>query len=311
MHLSKSYRGAYALRDCTLQVERGTIFGLLGPNGAGKTTLLRILLGFIRPTSGSATICGFDCVTQSLDVRKHITYLPGEARLFSTMRGEQVLKLFSGLQAYGSYSACRRVAERLELDLTRRVMFMSTGMRQKLALSVVLGSEAPLIILDEPTANVDPTVRNEILSLVLEARARSRTVVMSSHIFSDIEDVCDEVAILQAGQLVARENLKQLRQMHIVRGRILAHIEREVLSGPKFVRFVDISDSNVELHLAGEPQEWLPWLSGLQLDNLRIDSAGVRAVYERFHRPITSTLKFKNKPAVNNSSDSLPESACP
>lgn len=288
-HLGKSYRGTGALQDCNLHVESGTIFGLLGPNGAGKSTLLRILLGFIRPTSGSARVCGYDCVLQSLEVRKQVSYLPGEARLFRTMRGDQILRLFSGLQSRGSLPASRKVAERLELDLTRRVMFMSTGMRQKLALSVVLGSFAPLVILDEPTANLDPTVRGEVLSLVREIRAQRRSVIMSSHIFSDIEDTCDDVAILQAGKIVAKEHLKQVKQLHVVRGKTVSPIDSQKLSSPDFVRFAELSGDDVELHLAGEPTQWLSWLSEFQLAGMRIESAGVRAVYERFHRPMPQT----------------------
>ncbi len=197
--LTKSFREFVALADCDLQVPAGSIVGLLGPNGAGKTTLLRTLLGFQRPTSGTALVCGHDCVKESLKVRQQVAYLPGDARLFRSMTGRGILEIFSGLSPHGNLERSQRVAQRLDLDLRRRVMFMSTGMRQKLALSIVLGSVAPLIILDEPTANLDPNVRGEVIEMVREVRQSGRTAVMSSHIFSDIEDTCDEVVILRSG----------------------------------------------------------------------------------------------------------------
>ncbi len=287
--LSKIYRSVSALVDCDLEVAKGQVFGLLGPNGAGKTTLLRTLLGFLRPTSGTARICGFDCVTQSLEVRRHVAYLPGEARLYRSMRGRDVIALFSGLQASGSTPRSLTIAKRLDLDLSRRVMFMSTGMRQKLAISLVLGSKAPVVILDEPTANLDPTVRREVVTLVREARGEDRTIVLSSHIFSDIEETCDEVAILKQGRVVGGANLNALRQLHIVRGRVVdgEMLAQRELSNLSFIEFFSQVGGQVTLQLSGPPQAWLAWLDELGLDQMSIDNAGVRALYERFHAPNT------------------------
>ncbi len=289
--LSKVYRSVRALVDCDLIVEKGQVFGLLGPNGAGKTTLLRTLLGFLRPTGGSAEICGFDCVTQSLNVRRHVAYLPGEARLYRALRGRDVIDLFSGLQAAGSSTRSLEIAQRLDLDLSRRVMFMSTGMRQKLAISIVLGSKAPVVILDEPTANLDPTVRSEVVALVREARSEERTIVLSSHIFSDIEETCDEVAILKQGQVVGGAKLKLLRQLHIVRGRVAAGVVLNDwdASHQSFIEFVQQIGRQVTLQLSGAPPAWMGWLAELGLEEMRIDNAGVRALYERYHAPTILT----------------------
>jgi ABC-2 type transport system ATP-binding protein len=155
--LTKRYGAFAALDGCTLDVREGEIFGLLGPNGAGKTTLLRTLLGYLAPTSGTASVAGFDCATQSLEVRTRTAYLPGEARLFRRMDGYGVLDFFASLRRECRRDAAGRVADRLGLDCSRQVGRMSTGMRQKLALAVVLATEVPLVILDEPTANLDPT----------------------------------------------------------------------------------------------------------------------------------------------------------
>ena len=188
-NLSKSYGTFRALTDCNISVKSSEVFGLLGPNGAGKTTLLRTLLGFIKPTSGQACIAGFDCASQSVQVRQRTAYLPGEARLFRRMRGHHVLDFFSRLRADCDRKKCFTIAERLQLDYTRQVSRMSTGMRQKLALSMVLAIDCPLVILDEPTANLDPSARAEVLELVLEARNTGRTVIFSSHVLAEIEAV--------------------------------------------------------------------------------------------------------------------------
>lgn len=161
-NLTKRYGTFAALDGCSLSVPEGEIFGLLGPNGAGKTTLLRLLLGYITPTSGTASVAGFDCVRDSLEVRARTAYLPGEARLFRRMNGHRVLDFFASLRPGCRREVADTVARRLDLDCSRQVARMSTGMRQKLALAVVLAMETPLVILDEPTANLDPTARAEV-----------------------------------------------------------------------------------------------------------------------------------------------------
>lgn len=283
--LTKSFRDQTALSDCNLRVAPLSIIGLLGPNGAGKTTLLRTLLGFQRPTRGTARVCGYDCVTQSLAVRRNVAYLPGEARLFRSMTGKGVLQIFSGLSPHGDYASALAMARRLDLDVRRRVMFMSTGMRQKLALSIVLGSRAPLVILDEPTANLDPNVRSEVIAIVREIRDSGRTVLMSSHIFSDIEDTCDEVIILRAGRLVHQQKLAQLSQLHIVQATWTG--DRSALAqwveGQPFVAHRSCDDGQVELHLSGPAGNWLGWLAQLPLNNLQIERASVSSIYHRFH----------------------------
>jgi ABC-2 type transport system ATP-binding protein len=200
--LSKSYGDFHALDRCNLAIPAGSIFGLLGPNGAGKTTLIRSLLGFIQPTSGIAIVDGLDCEKQSLSVRERIAYLPAEAKQFRMMRGRSALEFFSRIHPVGSWDRAIEIADRLKLDLARRVAFMSTGMRQKLSIACVMACRAKLLILDEPTAALDPTVRRVVLNLIREARAAGSTVLFSSHILSEIEDVCDQAVVMNQGKVV-------------------------------------------------------------------------------------------------------------
>ena len=293
--LTKSFGDFVALADCDLQVPSGSIVGLLGPNGAGKTTLLRTLLGFQRPSGGKALVCGYDCVQESLKVRQQIAYLPGDARLFRSLTGRGILEIFSGLSPHGDLARSQRAAERLDLDLRRRVMFMSTGMRQKLALAIVLGSIAPLVILDEPTANLDPNVRGEVIQMVREIRQSGRTAVMSSHIFSDIEDTCNDVVILRGGRLVHTQCLSELDELHLVLARIADDANDSLPeSWPEFVKQHTRTGPSLELQLNGPPQAWLEWLGRLPLTDMRIERANIRSIYERFHRGnLTNNLESK------------------
>ncbi len=282
--LTKRYGTFTALDGCSLGVRPGEVFGLLGPNGAGKTTFLRLLLGFIHPTSGTARVAGHDCVRDSLAVRAATAYLPGEARLFRRMSGHTVLDFFAGLRRECRREESTKIARRLDLDCSRQVARMSTGMRQKLALAVVLATEATLVILDEPTANLDPTARAVVLDLVREARAAGRTVMFSSHVLSEVEATCDRVAILRAGRVVHEQSIAQLRRHH----RITARLEGALGEVPAALReHVTVSrdrDGNVILETADSLRPLLGWLATLPLGEVRVDPVGLDGVYDRFHR---------------------------
>jgi ABC-2 type transport system ATP-binding protein len=209
--LTKQFGNLRALNECSLSIDRGKIFGLLGPNGAGKTTLIRSLLGFVKPTSGSAHVDGLDCLDQSIAVRTRMAYLPAEAKLFRMMRGKQALDFFSKIHPSASTQRALDIASRLQLDLTRRVAFMSTGMRQKLAIACILACRPKLMILDEPTAALDPTVRKVVLTLIRESQQAGATVLFSSHILSEIEEICDEAAIMNQGRVVLTIDMKAIR----------------------------------------------------------------------------------------------------
>ena len=283
-NLSKSYGAFRALTDCNISVKSSEVFGLLGPNGAGKTTLLRTLLGFIKPTSGQACIAGFDCASQSVQVRQRTAYLPGEARLFRRMRGHHVLDFFSRLRADCDRKKCSAIAERLQLDGRRQVSRMSTGMRQKLALSMVLAIDCPLVILDEPTANLDPSARAEVLALVLEARNTGRTVIFSSHVLSEIESTCDRVVIMRAGHIAHEQSIATLRRRHRIYAQLAGPLTQIPEGLADSISIIRESCSEAVLESADSLTRVLDWLSGLPLSELKIEPVGLSAVYDRYHR---------------------------
>ncbi len=281
--LTKQYGNFRALDQCSFEVARGEVLGLLGPNGAGKTTLLRLLMGFLKPTSGFARIDGLDCYRQSVEVHRRLTYMPGDARFSRKLSGRKLLEFFAQLRQPTAIGSARRLVERLELDDSRRVGQMSTGMRQKLALAATLAPEVPLVVLDEPTSNLDPTARHGVLQLLREAQQAGKTVLFSSHVMSEVEEVCDRVIILQRGRLVETIRMADIRRQH----RIQAS-----LTGPlnpphgKLADQLQITTSNsgtVTILTDGPLEPLLGWLAEQPLSELQIEPIGLRAAYERHH----------------------------
>jgi ABC-2 type transport system ATP-binding protein len=284
--LTKRFGDFTALDRCSLEICEGEVFGLLGPNGSGKSTFLRLLLGFLKPTEGSAEIGGLDCLHQRVEVHRMVSYLPGDARLFRMMRARKMLEIFCGFREDASFEKAVEISDRLELDLSRWVGLMSTGMRQKLALAITLCSQTPLVILDEPTANLDPTVRGRVMDLVNEAKVSGRTVIFSSHVLPEIEDTCDRVGILRDGQLVHVESMSRLKKQH----RILADLKGNLPELPEGLResiVIKQNGNSVQIETPGELSPVLRWLSDAPISDVYIQPVGLRAVYDRFHRKST------------------------
>ena len=265
-NLTKRYGSFTALDGCSLAVRAGDIFGLLGPNGAGKTTLLRLLLGYIRPTSGTARVAGFDCERESLAVRSRTAY-----------------DFFAELRRECDRERATLVAARLDLDCSRQVARMSTGMRQKLALAVVLATDSAVTILDEPTANLDPTARAEVLDLVREARAAGRTVIFSSHVLSEVETTCDRVAIVRAGRLVHEQSIADVRRSHRITARLTGTLGDVPAAIAPHATMSQAGDGTVVIESSDSITPLLGWLATLPLAELQIEPIGLGAVYERFH----------------------------
>ncbi|MFK8113912.1 MAG: ABC transporter ATP-binding protein [Rubripirellula sp.] len=274
-----------------MNVHQGDIFGLLGPNGAGKSTLIRLLLGFLQPSSGHCEVDGFDPVSHGVQLRERVAYLPGDARLPRHMRGDSVLRFFADMHPGGDLSQSLQIADQLELDLKRRVAFMSTGMRQKLALSVVLGCQSPVLILDEPTANLDPTIRAAVLRLVTEARDANRTVILSSHVLSEIEETCNNVAFLRHGKLVHELAMSDLFQRHRITAlgtptKIEIPADRSEQVSVRMVsnqRSASDAEDQLQIDTAGDLAPLLPWIQSLNLQQIRIEPLGLRAIYDAVH----------------------------
>jgi ABC-2 type transport system ATP-binding protein len=215
--LTKRYGNIQAVNNLRLEVAQGEILGFLGLNGAGKTTTIRILLDLLRPNSGNAFILGHDCQADGLRARLNVGYLPGEMGIFPDLTGREVLDLLAGLSGQTIDKARRReLQERLEFpesDLRRSLREYSTGMKRKLGLIQAFQSDPLLLILDEPTEGLDPLMQESFYKLLVDAKQRGRTVFMSSHVLSEVDRVCDRIALVRKGELVLLSSVDELRKL--------------------------------------------------------------------------------------------------
>ncbi len=196
-----------------MDVEPGEIYGFLGPNGAGKTTTLRVLLDLIRPTSGTATVFGLNCQKDGVAIRSRVGYLPGELSLYRQLRANEYLNKVNvarGNTADPAYISA--LCDQLDLDPSRRMQKYSRGNKQKVGLVAAFMTKPELLLLDEPTSGLDPLVQQNALDLMRQCRAEGRTVVLSSHVLSEVQEICDRVGIIREGRLVATERIEDLIQ---------------------------------------------------------------------------------------------------
>jgi ABC-2 type transport system ATP-binding protein len=280
-NLTKDYGRFRALDALSLQVGRGEVFGLLGPNGSGKSTTIRLLLGMIRPTAGRAAVGGHDCWRESVAVRRQVTYLPGELRLYDNLTGRGLLGFLAGLRGQRLNGDADQLARRFDIDLDRSLANLSSGMKRKLALIQVLLPQVPLVILDEPTNTLDPTMRDELLDLLVEAKQRGQTVLFSSHVLQEVERVCDRVAILAKGKLVHSQDVAALRADRRARVRLAGPP-----AGPPPAGVTVESQNEQEMVLVchgDRVQPLLGWLAAQPVADVRLEPQGLAAIYQRFH----------------------------
>ncbi|MBI1248552.1 ATP-binding cassette domain-containing protein [bacterium] len=285
--LTKRYGNFLALDHANIEVAQGECCGVLGPNGAGKSTLFRLLMGFLRPTDGTALIGGKDCQKEKLAVHGLVSYLPGDVRLFDEMRGKQVLEFFADVHVRGNRERSYATAKRLDLDISRRVGYMSTGMRQKLGLSIALATDAPMLIMDEPTTSLDPNVRREVIQMISEAHKSGRTVVICSHVLSEIEDICDRAIIMRQGHVVHDQSLPELARRHLVTFDLSQPLPRVPDEIRDHIRSARQVEHTVRLETEGELREVMAWVTQLPSCDLKVNRMGLREVYDQYHAPVS------------------------
>lgn len=270
--LRKSFGPAVALDGLSLSVTAGEVHGFLGPNGSGKSTTLRILLGLMRADGGEARLLGGDPWREAGALHRRIAYVPGDVTLWPSLSGGETVDLLGRLR--GGLDERRRDAlvERFQLDPTKKGRAYSKGNRQKVALVGAFAAEAELLLLDEPTSGLDPLMEEVFRDCVQEAKAAGRTVLLSSHILSEVEALCDRVTIIRDGRTVESGSLAQLR--HLTRTTIAAEVVRPVdgLEGLAGVHDLAIEDGQVRCQVDADTLEEL-----LQ----RLTAAGVRSLVSR------------------------------
>lgn len=209
--LVKRYASIEAVRGIDLEVHHGEVFGFVGPNGAGKSTTIRCMLDLVRPTSGTIEVLGADPRVDGVAARRRIGYVPGELRLPERVTSRQLVTSIGRLRGGLDDRRTREIAERLQIDLDRRVRDLSTGNRRKVALLLAFAPKPDLLILDEPTSGLDPLMQHEFLAMVREASDDGATVFLSSHVLSEVQQAADRVAVLRNGQIVTEGTVDELR----------------------------------------------------------------------------------------------------
>ncbi|MFF4961570.1 ABC transporter ATP-binding protein [Streptomyces sp. NPDC001222] len=270
--LHKSFGRTHALDGLDLAVRSGEVHGFLGPNGAGKSTTIRVLLGLLRADSGAARVLGRDPWADTVELHRRIAYVPGDVTLWRNLSGGEVIDLFGRLR--GGLDQARRaeLIERFELDPTKKGRTYSKGNRQKVALVAAFASDVDLLILDEPTSGLDPLMEEVFQRCVEEERDRGRTILLSSHILSEVEQLCDRVSIIRKGRTVESGSLADLR--HLTRTSVTAE-----LAGPPngLARLPGVHDLDVQGHRVR-----------LQVDTDKLDAV-LRSLSESGVRSLTST----------------------
>lgn len=251
-NLTKRFGSFTALHDVNLEVKRGEVYGFIGPNGAGKSTTIRILLGILKATSGEATIFGQDVWQDAVDVHKRIAYVPGDVNLWPNLTGGEVIDLFVKLRGSNHKSKREELIKRFDLDPTKKCRTYSKGNRQKVALIAAFSSDADLYILDEPTSGLDPLMERVFQECVLEAKEAGKSVLLSSHILSEVERLCDKVSIIREGKIIETGTLTELQHLT----RTILHVETKEpmtnLHEVKGVHDLEKDDQNVTFHVDTE-----------------------------------------------------------
>ena len=201
--VTKDYGDGRGIFDLNLSIEKGEVFGFVGTNGAGKTTTIRHLMGFLKPQSGSATINGLDCWKDSAEIKKWIGYIPGEIAFPDAPTGTDFLKRQAELLGLKDMSYAESIINKLQLDPTAKLKRMSKGMKQKTAIVAAFMADPEILILDEPTTGLDPLMRKEFISILDEEKKKGKTILMSSHMFDEVEQICDRVAMIKDGKIIA------------------------------------------------------------------------------------------------------------
>lgn len=286
-NLSKTYnpKRPAALQRLNLTVTQGEIFGYLGPNGAGKSTTIRILMDLIRPTSGSAKLFGKDAQADSVALRARIGFMPGDMSLWMNYSGRETVNYFSRIRG-GDYTVnVKKLTERLDLDLSKRIREYSTGNKRKLGLVLALMHQPELLILDEPTAGLDPLVQQTFNELMREQRAAGRTVFLSSHVLSEVQAICDRVAILRDGELKAIETVEKLvhtdfRWVTVTLG---AAVSPTLVNGVDGVSQVTASGNVLRLRLSGDFDPLLRAISSQYVVDIQVAEPTLEEIFLAYY----------------------------
>jgi ABC-2 type transport system ATP-binding protein len=282
--LTKFYGNSRGIEEIDLSVKEGEVFGFLGPNGSGKTTTIRILLDFIRPSSGRARLFGLDAHADSIQIKSRIGYLPGEYGMYEKMKAVEYLQFLGSLRSDKKPPMKDKLIELFDLDISRRIKSFSHGNKQKLALIQAFMHDPELLILDEPTNGLDPLVQQRFYELILELKEHGKTIFFSSHVLSEVEKICDRVAILREGKLVALHEIADLKKFRLKSIEVTFKQEPDesifLLEG---VRKIERNANAVRLLINANINGILRKISEYPIDNISCRDASLEDIFLEYY----------------------------
>jgi ABC-2 type transport system ATP-binding protein len=284
--LTRRYGKRRGIEQVELNVLEGSMFGFLGPNGAGKSTTIRVLMGFLRASGGSARIFGMDCWSQGRKIRQDVGYVPGDLRLHSWMNATDALRIFGAIRGRDMAKPGRDLIEQFGLDAKVKVRAMSRGMKQKLGLILALAHRPRLLVLDEPTTGLDPLMQERFRAHLQHLVAAGHTVFFSSHTLSEVEQLCDHVAIVRDGRIVADQPLEALRQRagHEVTIRWKGNAHADAIQPPEFLQLTSRQGFSWSGTLEGPVERLVAWLAKHPVEDLAIGRPDLETLFRRFYQ---------------------------
>ena len=285
--LTKYYGKARGIIDLDLRVEQGEFFGFIGPNGAGKSTTIRTLLGLISPTSGSAMLFGKDITTEKEAILQHIGYLPSEALFYQGMKVKDILKLSADLRKRDCTAEAALLCERLQLDISRKAEELSFGNRKKVAIVCALQHKPELLVLDEPTGGLDPLMQKEFFEILRERNQEGASILLSSHVLSEIQRNCTRAAIIRDGRIIACDSVDALSRTNAKRITVHGDVDLDSLSG---VRDKKASEASVSFLYSGDMNSLLRTLSSGQVYDLTVTEPDLEEVFLHYYEKDGETV---------------------
>lgn len=282
--LTRAFSPNTGVFGLNLKVERGRIFSFVGPNGSGKTTTIRLLLDYLHPNAGSAILLGLDSRRNAIEIRRHIGYLPGEFRLYEGETGWGLLRYLASFRPKGCFERACQLAERLNAKLDGHIRRYSKGMKQKVMVIQALMHDPELLILDEPTEGFDPRMQQEFHQMLLEARNRGRTIFLSSHVLSEVEQICDEVGIIREGKLRGIERMAELqaRYPRILNLNLSEDLPDEAIALPD-ARLRDRSGRHLSYAFSGRTSELLQALSSVPIADFTLEPPRLEDIFLEYY----------------------------
>lgn len=283
-NLTKTYGKARGISNISFNVEEGEIFGFIGPNGAGKSTTIRTLLSLIYPTSGSAAIFGKDSVKYAPEIKKEIGYLPSEVFYYDNMKVKDLLKYSASFYKKDCTKRIHELAEIMNLDVNKKIDDLSFGNKKKVGIVQGLLHEPKLIILDEPTSGLDPLMQQKFFDLLLEENKKGTTILFSSHILSEVQKLCNRVAIIKEGQLVKVEKISTLRETNHKRFKLetAQKIDSQYFTSLG-VNNVEVKDNTITFLFSGNINTMMKKLADIELTNLWIEEPDLEEIFLHYY----------------------------